>query len=422
MKNKIILKLILVTIVFTFYNPIIFSQDTVKIMSYNLLNYNGSVKKDTNFRKSMKYSNPDILIVEEILSEAAMNRMLNDVMNYYTPNIYSAGTFTDGFDTDNAVFFKTSEFTFLSNTPIQTDVRIINLFTLIHNLSGDTVRLFAVHLKASSGASNEQQRLVEVNYLRQVTNAYANGTEFMVLGDFNIYGSTEPAYQKLIEVQTNNQGQFVDPYNLPGIWNQASYAPYHSQSTRTSSLGDSGATGGLDDRFDMILNSVGVTEVGRISYISGSLKSLGNDGNHYNQSINQQPNTAVPDSIANALYSGSDHLPVYALYKFDAHKISVNYISTVVPQKFKLYQNYPNPFNPVTKILFDVPVERIDNPFYTLKIYNSSGQELKTLVNQNLTAGKYEVEFDASDYPSGVYFYKLSANSFTITKSMMLVK
>ncbi|MDQ3021448.1 MAG: T9SS type A sorting domain-containing protein [Bacteroidota bacterium] len=418
MKNKVLLKLVIAAVAFTLNSVPLFSQDTVKIMSYNLLNYHGSVRKDTNFRKSMKYSDPDILVVEEILSEAAMNRMLNEIMNYYTPNDYSQGTFINGFDTDNAVFFKTTEFTFLSNTPIQTDVRTINLFTLIHNLSGDTVRLFAVHLKASSGTTNEQQRLVEVNYLRQVTNTYASGTEFMVLGDFNIYGTTEPAYQKLIEVQANNQGQFVDPYNLPGTWNQASYAPYHSQSTRTTSLGDSGATGGLDDRFDFILNSVGVTEEGRIKYIPGSLRSLGNDGNHYNQGINQQPNSAVPDSIASALYYGSDHLPVYALYKFDSHKISVNNITEIAPADFELYQNYPNPFNPVTNLEFGIPKSGL----VTLKIYDIQGKEVVTLVNAALNPGTYNYNFNASGLTSGIYFYKLSVNTSSITKSMTLVK
>jgi endonuclease/exonuclease/phosphatase family metal-dependent hydrolase len=422
MKTKMSLPVAAVLFLFALYRPYAYPQDTVKIMSYNLLNYSGSVKKDTNFRKTVKYSDPDILVVVEILSEAAMNRMLTNIMNYYTPNVYSTGTFTDGFDTDNAIFFKSSKFTFLSNIPIQTDLRIINLYTLVHKLSGDTVRLLAVHLKASSGSSNEQRRLVEVNYMRAVTNSFPAGTEFMVLGDFNIYSANEPAYQRLLQVETNNEGHFVDPYNLPGTWNQAGYAPYHSQSTRTGSLGDSGATGGMDDRFDMILNSKAVTEEGRIKYIPGSLKPFGNDGNHYNASINQLPNTAVPDSIAEALYYGSDHLPAYALYKFETNQSFITSISENIPDEFMLHQNYPNPFNPVTKIIFDIPSERIDNPFYTLKIYNTSGKEIQTLFNKNLMPGRYNIEFDAADYASGVYFYNLSGGKFSITKSMILVK
>ena len=83
----------------------------------------------------------------------------------------------------------------MSNTPIATDLRNISEFKMIENNTGDTLRIYAVHLKASSGSSNEQQRLDEVNVLRGVTANLPAGSFFLVTGDFNIYGSTEPAYQ-----------------------------------------------------------------------------------------------------------------------------------------------------------------------------------------------------------------------------------
>ena len=301
-----------------------FSQDTVKIMTYNLLNYSGSTFKDQNFRKTIKYINPDILVCEEVISQTAVNNMLTNVMNYYSPGTYSSGTFFNGPDTDNSVFYKSSKFIFLYNQPITTSLRTINLFVLKHIASGDTIRLFAVHLKAGSTSGDSTQRLNEVNTLRTVTNTYPNGTEFAVMGDFNIYRSTEPAYQKLVQVQSGNEGHFIDPLSMPGLWNQSVYSQYHTQSTRTRNLNDSGATGGLDDRFDMILNSKGLTDEGKIKYIPGSLKPIGNDGNHYNDSINKSPNTSVPDSIANSLYFGSDHLPVVSLYKFDSYYKTLN--------------------------------------------------------------------------------------------------
>ena len=205
--------------------------------------------------------------------------------------------------------------------------------------------MLAVHLKASNSTSDQQQRLSEVNALRSFTNSLPNGDEFAVLGDFNIYTSTEPAYQRLLQTEVGSEGHFIDPLNLSGTWNQSSYAPFHTQSSRIRALSDSGSTGGLDDRFDMILNSKGMTEEGGIKYIPGSLKPLGNDGNHYNDSINQRPNTSVPDSIADAIYYGSDHLPVTALYKFEKTG-SVTIISNLIPEKFNVYQNYPNPFTP----------------------------------------------------------------------------
>ncbi len=421
LKNKILL-LTSVLFLFILKSNDIYSQDTVKVMTYNLLNYNGSVVKDNSFRKIVKYSNPDILVAEEVISQSAVNNMLGNVMNFYTPGLYSAGTFFNGYDTDNAIFFKSSKFTFLYNFVIQTTLRTINLFGLVHNQTGNTIKLLAVHLKASNSTSDQQQRLSEVNALRSFTNSLPNGDEFAVLGDFNIYTSTEPAYQRLLQTEVGSEGHFIDPLNLSGTWNQSSYAPFHTQSSRIRALSDSGSTGGLDDRFDMILNSKGMTEEGGIKYIPGSLKPLGNDGNHYNDSINQRPNTSVPDSIADAIYYGSDHLPVTALYKFEKTG-SVTIISNLIPEKFNVYQNYPNPFNPSTKIKFDIPsgLNGSDSKV-RLSVYNSLGKEIAELVNENLGAGSYETEFDASDFSSGVYFYKIETDNFSQTKSMFLIK
>lgn len=88
------------------------------------------------------------------------------------------------------------------------------------------------------------------------------------------------------------------------------------------------------------------------------------------------------------------------------------------PKKYKLEQNYPNPFNPVTNIRFDLP-----KPGYvTLKIYNITGEETATLVNDIKAPGSYEVEFNASNLSSGIYFYRFVTEDFTETKRMMIVK
>ncbi len=98
-------------------------------------------------------------------------------------------------------------------------------------------------------------------------------------------------------------------------------------------------------------------------------------------------------------------------------------ISNKIPVTYKLYQNYPNPFNPVTKIKFDVPAVGVQ---YTeplrLVIYNVLGREIALLVNQQLAPGTYEVDWDGTNYPSGIYFYKLTAGDYTETKKMVLMK
>lgn len=95
-----------------------------------------------------------------------------------------------------------------------------------------------------------------------------------------------------------------------------------------------------------------------------------------------------------------------------------------VPNSFILYQNYPNPFNPTTKIRFDVPLDSRfrENDKVVLKIYDVLGNETAILVNKKLQPGTYEVDWNASNYPSGVYYYKLTTGDFSITKKMILLK
>ncbi|MBK8552301.1 MAG: T9SS type A sorting domain-containing protein [Ignavibacteria bacterium] len=97
---------------------------------------------------------------------------------------------------------------------------------------------------------------------------------------------------------------------------------------------------------------------------------------------------------------------------------SIQSLSTTIPSDFYLEQNYPNPFNPVTKLEFEIS----DLGFVSLKVYGALGKEVVTLVNEKLSPGKYQVEFDGSGLTSGVYFYRLTAGEFTDTKRMILIK
>jgi photosystem II stability/assembly factor-like uncharacterized protein len=106
--------------------------------------------------------------------------------------------------------------------------------------------------------------------------------------------------------------------------------------------------------------------------------------------------------------------------------IGIKPISNDVPDKYFLYQNYPNPFNPSTIIKFRI--KEMSSPhapggdLTTLKIYDILGKEVTTLVNEKQSPGTYEVNFDASSLPSGIYFYKLITGDFTETKKMILIK
>ena len=91
----------------------------------------------------------------------------------------------------------------------------------------------------------------------------------------------------------------------------------------------------------------------------------------------------------------------------------------VIPSSYAMSQNYPNPFNPSTKIKYSIPLEGN----VTLKIYNILGEEIRTLINNELkSAGEYTIDFNASNLPTGIYLYRLQAGDFVQVKKMMLLK
>jgi hypothetical protein len=110
--------------------------------------------------------------------------------------------------------------------------------------------------------------------------------------------------------------------------------------------------------------------------------------------------------------------------------IGIKRIDDKIPTGFKLQQNYPNPFNPTTRIRFDIPSnEQRTTNNVQLIVYDVLGHEIAVLVNEELKPGSYEVDWNASDYPSGVYYYKLSVRQagsstgdFTETKKIILTK
>jgi len=115
------------------------------------------------------------------------------------------------------------------------------------------------------------------------------------------------------------------------------------------------------------------------------------------------------------------------IYKYNREIIGINNQGNITPSGFKLFQNYPNPFNPATKIKFRVPGinnnDAVKNEFpVLLVIYDVLGRQAEVLVNENKKPGTYEIEWDASGFPSGVYLYKLTAGSYSQTKKMVLLK
>ncbi|MEO0529771.1 MAG: hypothetical protein AAF266_04245 [Planctomycetota bacterium] len=192
--------------------------------------------------------------------------------------------------------------------------------------SSDDASLYTYisHLKAGSSSSDRDTRATETDRIRDNADALGPGQNIVYLGDLNMR-SFETAYGNL---QSPGNGQAFDPLGL-GSWPNSGVAIHLTQSTRSTSLADGGASGGLDDRFDLqlvtesLLDGEGLSYIGPtstgLSGLEHSNQAFGNDGVSYNTRIN---NTLVGRSqsstVINALHNFSDHLPVIVDYQLPA--------------------------------------------------------------------------------------------------------
>lgn len=126
-----------------------------------------------------------------------------------------------------------------------------------------------------------------------------------------------------------------------------------------------------------------------------------------NQTFNGTVSVSTADTVLNISLKG-----------FSYDEIGIEPVASEIPQKFKLNQNYPNPFNPTTVISFALP----EKAHTRLVVYNSTGEIVARLINQALSAGVYEYEFNADGLSSGVYYYQLEAGEFIQSKKLILLK
>ena len=284
---------------------LLFADTNFRVMSYNTLNFDGTDRL-AEFQTVFEGVQPDILICQEIKTESASDVMLN-ILNTAIGGYARANFVYDG-DINNMLYYKTSVGTLISQDEIDTIPRDISEYVM--NINGNPIRFYSCHLKSSTGF--EAERLAAVTILRSHLNGFTEGTEFIIVGDMNFYTSSEDGYQKFIADEAINIGRAEDICTEVGSWNNnATYASVHTQSTRTTQFGG-GATGGLDDKFDFIFGNYGINNGSGIEYSSDSFTSYGNDGDHFDLSINDGTNSSVSEDVADALYYASDHLPVYA--------------------------------------------------------------------------------------------------------------
>ncbi|VAX29494.1 hypothetical protein MNBD_IGNAVI01-978 [hydrothermal vent metagenome] len=148
-------------------------------------------------------------------------------------------------------------------------------------------------------------------------------------------------------------------------------------------------------------------------------------------------NALPEDSLTkyNLLYNdatrASDHLPHIVDFDFNTVVSVERFSEEAIPTNFELYQNYPNPFNPSTTIKYQISsssvmlnsIQHLDDKVnVSLKVFDILGREIATLVNEQQQPGVYQVQFNADEFPSGIYYYQLRAGSFQQSKKMIILK
>jgi endonuclease/exonuclease/phosphatase family metal-dependent hydrolase len=282
----------------------------LRVCTYNVENWPSDIEtRAPYFRTVIAGIDPDVIVLQEVESPYSVVQFLNEVLEYVAPGEYRQMPFANGPDTDNACFYKPAVVDSIFYEQIYTDVRWTTAYRFRpdgYDSSDAGFTILSTHLKAGSTQSDADDRLVMTTEIRSYLNDYPANSNFMVAGDFNLQSSSEASYQMLIGYQTDNDGRCKDPINTGGSWHDNySLRLTHTQATTEY-------WGGMDDRFDFILESYALGDGDGLDYVSGSYTPYGNDGLHFNLAINDPPtNAAVGQTIADALAECSDHVPVY---------------------------------------------------------------------------------------------------------------
>lgn len=307
------------------------TPDTIRVCTYNILEYGDqSSDRDDELRMILNEIRPTVLFVQEISRVGGndgyfsfLSRVINELDIRYEPMVTGWSNIPYGQVSLNlGAFIDTSAVELLSYVPAEMneDPRGILMVRVRIRSTGEVVLLTTTQWNADNTAQDEAERVRDadhmIEYLKHVSSGNPNPPDhYVIAGDLNVYSSDETAYQMLLEGGSGVLDfTFVDPISTPGDWNNDSgFASIHTQSTRVRTIG-AGVRGGLDDRFDQILVSESLLSNVRVE----TYTAYGNDGNHFNDSINAMPNTAVSPEMAQALHDASDHLPVFVDFIFGA--------------------------------------------------------------------------------------------------------
>jgi len=398
----------LLPILVLFLQGKVVAQDTIKVMWYNVLNYPDINSARISYLQTIvQHVKPDVFVVCELTSASGASNILNQALNVGTSS-YAMVNYVNSPDDENMLYYNTEKLGFVRQEEITTSLRNINEYVMYYKdpsltSTSDTAYLYmyACHLKAGNTSQDAAERAGETAVLRSYLNTRPYAENTIVGGDMNIYYSSETAYQNLVGP---TQANLHDPIGPGNYHANPAFAIHHTQSTRIDQI-DGGSTGGMDDRFDMMLFSDDVLFGQKgVQFIPGSYRAIGQDGNHYNMALNTPVNNSEPANIINALYYMSDHLPIY-MELLVGETVGMNESL----DKFDKITLHPNPANDILTVT--------TGGFGALEIALSdmTGRTLDTFKSTSETT-----VMDVSGLSPGYYTLTFTGTNVKVVKRLMI--
>lgn len=394
---------------------------SVRIMTWNLLDLSTgtAAQRNEHFARALAQVRPDILVTQENLDPYTetgfhLNLPLERGQLLEEWGVGQAG------GSDYMCYFDREKLDLRSTGFHPTERGYILEYHFVVKATRDTFRLYTCQLKSGETQADQVQRLGEAAVILQRMDEVASAARqrgssdslFILAGDLNMYSSAEPGYVVLTNPNSARPDApyFFDPIERGGDWsNTASFADIHTSSTRARQFGG-GESGGLSHRFDQILYSSAMGS----RYVNDSYTTFGNDGQHFNDSINRLPNLTVADSIAESLHAASDHLPVYADFIFSGPS-SVK--ETPAPQ-LSMISISPQPATDrVTLRVLSPAVGSLN-----VRLVDATGETVLRKRAVTIIEGEQTVELDLRSLPSGVYGYSVETVYGTVSGKIVVAR
>ena len=398
------------------------AQDIITVMQYNLLEYgnhnsgfadcyetnNNTQRKDECIRTLLDYVKPDIFTVCEFgATQQLLTDFLRHNLNINGANYWQSDNIINyaGSNIINHIFFDSRKMGLKKHVALRTNPRDTDVYELYLKTkslaAGDTIKLVCIvaHPKAGMGYESNRRALMQI--AMDYVNQHYPTDNVLIMGDFNMYGASESGYRLLTQTYSNPDICFMDPLAFVGgvgEWNNNSlFAPFHTQSTRSYS-DECFSSGGLDDRFDFILMADEIAfSYNHLRYVQESYKAIGNDGHHFNMSVDQGYNSSVPIEVAEALFDGSDHLPVTMKIVADVH------LGVEDHEAESLFASVaPNPASDKATVHFFNPVQGQ----VQFELYSLQGQ-LMQHESADFSEGSQEFELSLVGLTKGFYLLRI---------------